>query len=201
MRSKPRLKYPNEACSSRRASVRCLPSDGSCGCRSSEQSAGLNVSETKQEITVEAAIVTANWRKNWPEMPERKADGTNTAHSTSAMETSAPPTSSIVRWAASFGVMPTAMLRSTFSTTTIASSTTMPTASTSPNNDRLFSDIPNAYKMMRVLTSETGIAITGISEARHVCRNRNTTPTTSRIATNIVVTTSCTDFATKIVGS
>jgi hypothetical protein len=28
------------------------------------QSAGLSVSETKQEMIVEAAIVTANWRKN-----------------------------------------------------------------------------------------------------------------------------------------
>ncbi len=34
------------------------------------------------------------------------------------------------------------MLRSTFSTTTMASSTTMPTASTSPNSDRLFSEKP-----------------------------------------------------------
>ena len=25
-------------------------------------------------------MVTANWRKNCPEMPDRKADGTNTAH-------------------------------------------------------------------------------------------------------------------------
>ena len=95
-------------------------------------------------------MVTANWRKNCPEMPDRKAEGTNTAHSVSAMETSAPPTSSIVRWAASFGFMPAAMLRSTFSTTTIASSTTMPTASTRPNSDRLFSDIPSASRMVKV---------------------------------------------------
>ena len=107
-------------------------------------SIGLSVSETKQEITVDAAIVTANWRKNWPVMPDRKAEGTNTAQSVSAMEISAPPTSSIVRCAASVGVRPAAMLRSTFSTTTMASSTTMPTASTSPNSDRLFSDIPSA---------------------------------------------------------
>ena len=55
--------------------------------------------------------------------------------------------------------------------------------------------------MVKVPISETGMAITGMSEARQVCRNRKTTPTTSRIATKIVVTTSCTDFATKIVGS
>ena len=117
---------------------------GRCALKSTAQRAGLSVSETKQEITVEAAIVTANWRKNCPVMPERKADGTNTAQSVSAMEISAPPTSSMVVWAAFAGVIPSRILRSTFSTTTIASSTTMPTASTSPNSDRLFSDMPSA---------------------------------------------------------
>ena len=106
-------------------------------------SAGLSVSETKQEITVEAAIVTANCLKNRPEIPEMNADGTNTAHSVSAIEISALPTSSIVRCAASFGDNPAAILRSTFSTTTIASSTTMPTASTSPNSDRLLREMPS----------------------------------------------------------
>ena len=82
----------------------------SCGLSSSAHSAGLRVSETKQEITVEAAIVTANWRKNWPEMPVMKAEGTNTAHSASAIAISAPPTSSMVRCAASRGVMPGAQV-------------------------------------------------------------------------------------------
>ena len=50
-------------------------------------------------------------------------------------------------------------------------------------------------------TSETGIAMTGMIAARQLCRNRNTTPTTSRIATKIVVITSSTDLPTKIVGS
>ena len=109
----------------------------SCALKSTAQRAGLRVSETKQEMMVEAEIVTANWRKNSPEMPEMKADGTNTAQSVSAIEISAPPTSSIVRCAASAGNMPARTLRSTFSTTTIASSTTIPTASTSPNRDRL----------------------------------------------------------------
>ncbi len=52
---------------------------------------------------VEAAIVTANWRKNSPEIPAMKAAGTNTAQSVSAMAISAPPTSSMVRRAASAG--------------------------------------------------------------------------------------------------
>src|ERR1700690_3655438 len=85
-----------------------------CGLSSSAHKAGLSVSETKHEITVEAAMVTANWRKNCPVIPDRNAEGTNTAHSVRAIEISAPPTSSIVRCAASFGDRPALMLRSTF---------------------------------------------------------------------------------------
>ena len=54
------------------------------------------MSETISEITVEVAMVTANWRKNWPRMPVRNTEGMNTAVSTSAMAISAPPTSSMV---------------------------------------------------------------------------------------------------------
>ncbi|MNK88294.1 hypothetical protein D3C87_1082530 [compost metagenome] len=66
-----------------------------------------------------------------------KAVGTNTATSTSAMATRAKPTSFMLRCAAATGLMPSSMWRSTFSTTTMASSTTMPMASTRPNSDRV----------------------------------------------------------------
>ena len=62
----------------------------------SAHSAGLKVSDTISEITVAVAMVTANWRKNWPRMPVKKVEGMNTADSTSAMAISAPPTSSMV---------------------------------------------------------------------------------------------------------
>ena len=78
------------------------------------------------------------------------------------------------------------MLRSTFSTTTMASSTTMPTASTSPNSDRLFSEKPNIAIRKKVPISETGMATSGMMAARQVCRNSTTTRTTSRIASRIV---------------
>src|SRR6267154_2642294 len=174
---------------------------GSWSLNSTAHRAGLRVSETKHEMTVDAAIVTANCRKKSPDIPERKADGTKTAHNVSAIEISAPPTSSIVLWAASDADMPERMLRSTFSTTTIASSTTMPTARTKPNSERLFSDIPSAYRTANVPTRETGIAITGIIEALKFWRNKNTTPSTRRMAMKIVMTTSRTDLAMKVVGS
>src|SRR4030088_2103159 len=61
-----------------------------------------------------------------------KAVGINTAQSTKAIAINAPPTSSIVLCTASRGDMPRLINRSAFSTTTIASSTTTPIASTRP---------------------------------------------------------------------
>src|SRR6202034_4258720 len=118
--------------------------------RRTAQRAGLRVRETKHEITVEAAMVVANCLKNSPEIPEIKADGINTAHSVKAMAISAVDTSVIVWCAGSRGCKPSAMFRSTFSTTTMASSTTMPTANTRPNSDKLLIDMPNAAKNEKV---------------------------------------------------
>ena len=77
-------------------------------------------------------------------MPLMNAAGTNTAHSTSAIAMTGPDTSSIALRVASSGDSPCSMCRSTFSTTTIASSTTMPIASTRPNSVRLFSEKPSS---------------------------------------------------------
>ena len=52
------------------------------GFKSSADRAGLKVSELNAEITVETAIVKANWRKNWPMMPVMNAHGMNTAERT-----------------------------------------------------------------------------------------------------------------------
>ena len=93
------------------------------------------------------------------------------------------------------------MCRSTFSTTTIASSTTMPMASTRPKSDSVLSEKPNLSMTANVPTSDTGTATSGMIDARHVCRNTITTITTSRIASNSVSTTASIDSRTKIVGS
>ena len=87
------------------------------------------------EITTAIAIVTANWRYSSPVRPPRKAIGTNTAHSTSTIAITGPVTSRIALIAASrAAIFSSCMMRSTFSSTTIASSTTMPIASTMPNS-------------------------------------------------------------------
>src|ERR1700759_523127 len=112
-------------------------------------------------------------------MPAINAVGTNTAHNTSAMAITGPVTSSIALRLASRGVIPSASQRSTFSTTTIASSTTMPIASTNPNNDRLLSEKPKSAITANVPTSDTGTATIGIIVARQFCKNTSTTMNTS----------------------
>ena len=69
-----------------------------------------------------------------PTAPVKKASGTNTDTSTTVTPTIAPLICDIALRVASRGGRPSSlMMRSTFSTTTIASSTTMPTTSTMPN--------------------------------------------------------------------
>src|SRR5215213_8242848 len=99
-------------------------------------------------------------------MPAMNAVGTNTAHKTNAIAITGAVTSSIAFRDASLGDNPSANQRSTFSTTTIASSTTIPIASTSPNNERLLSEKPSSASTANVPISDTGTAIMGISVAR-----------------------------------
>ena len=141
-------------------------------------SAGLSVSELKAEMTVETAMVTANWRKNWPLIPPRNAAGMKTANSTSPTAMTGPVTSSMALRAASRGARPCSSQRSMFSTTTMASSTTMPIASTRPNSDRLFSENPKAAITAKVPMMATGTAINGMIAARQLCRNTNITSET-----------------------
>ncbi|MCY1422234.1 hypothetical protein D9M71_379100 [compost metagenome] len=129
------------------------------------------------------------------------AAGTNTAHSTNAVAMIGPVTSRMARLVASTGVRPRPIFRSTFSTTTMASSTTIPMASTRPNSDRALSEKPNRCITAKVPIKDTGTATSGMIEARQVCRNRITTSTTSTRASNRVWTTASMEPRTKMVGS
>jgi hypothetical protein len=125
-----------------------------------------------------------------------KAVGTNTAHSTRAMAMIGPDTSSIALRVAAIGDSPSSMCRSTFSTTTMASSTTMPMERTRPKSDSVFSEKPSPSITAKVPTSDTGTATSGMIEARHVCRKTITTTTTRRTASNSVTTTARIDSRT-----
>ncbi len=132
--------------------------------------AGLSVRALNAERITEMAMVTANCWYSRPVMPGTNAVGTKTAESTSAMPISGPEISSIAFSVASLGAMPSSMWRSTASTTTIASSTTKPMASTSPNKESVLIEKPKIGKKTNVPTSDTGTASSGIRVARQPCR-------------------------------
>ena len=122
----------------------------------------------------------------------------NTEHITSTTATSELAISSIERIVASFGCRwCCAMLRSTFSTTTIASSTTMPMASTRPKSVRRLIEKPSASMPVNVAIKATTMATVQMIVVRKLCRNRYTTSTTSTIASNNVLITSLIEARTK----
>ena len=83
-------------------------------------------------------MVMANCLYIWPARPPMKDTGMNTAQSTSTMAITGAVTSLMALAVASLGGRCSVlMMRSTFSSTTMASSTTIPMASTIPNRVRV----------------------------------------------------------------
>ena len=82
------------------------------------------------------------------------------------------------------------MMRSTFSITTMASSTTMPIASTMPNKVSWLIEKCSTDSPMKVPSSATGITSVGMIVARRFCRKINMTTNTRAIASIRVFTTS-----------
>ena len=111
---------------------------------------GVIVRALTAEMIVETAIVTANWRKNWPVIPPMKQHGTNTELSASVIAMIGPVISSIALIVAVRASSPLAIIRSVFSSTTMASSTTMPMASTRPKSVRLLRLKPSAAMTAKV---------------------------------------------------
>ena len=117
------------------------------------------------------------------------------------MATTGPPTSSMALTAASRGVMPSSIRRSTASTTMMASSTTRPMARTNPNRDSVLMENPRSGKTMKVPISETGHRQERNQRARQPCRKRKTTRITSSSAIPRVNTISCMPAVTAFVVS
>ncbi len=120
--------------------------------------------------------------------------GTNTAASTRAMPIRAPVISFIDFTVAASGGRPSSRItRSTFSTTTMASSTSKPMARTMPNRVRVLIERPAAPRMAKVPSKTTGTAMVGIRVARQFCRKMNMITKTSTMASISVTTTSWID--------
>ena len=151
---------------------------------------GVVVSDTASDTRIAAESEIANSRNNRPTMPPINRIGMNTAISERLIDTTVKPTSRAPISAASRGAIPCSMWRETFSSTTIASSTTNPVATVSAISDRLLRLNPARYMTPNVPISDTGTATLGISAARTLRRNRNTTRITSATAMTSVRSTS-----------
>ena len=137
-----------------------------------------------------------------PTVPLENATGTNTAEITIATPISAPVICPIALRVASSGESPSSSItRSTFSTTTMASSTSRPIASTRPNIESVLMVKPSAAITPKVPSSTTGTAIEGMSVARMFCRKRNITRNTNAIPSSSVLTTSWMEILMKGVTS
>ena len=138
----------------------------------------------------EEASVTPNCVKNVPDVPDMKVTGMNTAMNTKVHEMTAIDTSFMAwRVASLASLMPLSIFAITASTTTMASSTTVPMASTSANSVRMFSEKPASMTMAKVPSSDTMTESDGIIVALKFCRKKNTTSTTRMIAIISVSTT------------
>jgi len=94
-----------------------------------------------------------------------------------------------------------AMIRSTFSTTTMASSTSRPMAKTKPNMVRVLIEKPKAAMMPKVPSMTTGTAMVGMRVARKFWRNRYITRKTRITASTKVWATSSMEILIKVVVS
>ena len=154
------------------------------------QRAGHSVrAEIHDRPTLEA-MVTPNWVKKVPEVPGMNITGMNTAMNTSVHETTATDTSLIAwRVASRASLIPFSIFAITASTTTMASSTTVPIASTRANSVRMLSEKPANETTAKVPSSDTIIEIEGMMVALKFCRKKNTTRITRMMAMTSVSTT------------
>ncbi len=154
------------------------------------QRAGQRVNAQTQERPTAEASVTPNCVKNEPEVPGIKATGINTAMKTSVQEITAVDTSlmaSRVAWRAS--EIPLSILAITASTTTMASSTTVPMANTNANSVRMFKEKPAKETIAKVPSRETMMESDGMRVALKFWRKKYTTRITRMMAMINVSTT------------
>ena len=123
-------------------------------------------------------------------MPLMKSTGMNTAISETVIEMIVKPISRDPLIAACIGVSPRSTCRMMFSSMTIASSTTKPTASVSASSERLSRLNPSKYIAAKVPITEIGKASAGMTVADRLRRNSRMTRMTRKPAMINVIWTS-----------
>ena len=133
-------------------------------------------------ISAVAAITRANCLYICPVMPGMKAAGRKTLISTSVMPMIGPKSSRMASMVACLGGRPCSMWCVAPSTTTMASSTTMPMASTMAKSVSRLMEKPISAMAAKAPMMVTGTVVAGTSMARRFCRKMVITSSTSRPA-------------------
>ena len=126
-----------------------------------------------------------------PVRPGIMETGTKTATSTSVVAIIGPINSSMVSLT-TWGMVSSffsSMIRSTFSTTRITSSTTIPMARIRPNRVRKLIEKPASFITPKAPIRETGMATAAMTVGRHEPRKIKTIKMTSMIAISRFFTT------------
>ena len=142
--------------------------------------------------TVATAIVKANCLYSSPVIPPIKAVGINTANNTNTTPITGLVISSMAFSTASLRLyFPVSISRVEFSTTTIASSTTIAIAKTRPKRVSVLIENPINFITANVAISETGMVREGIIIALKFCKKiRMTSITIREVSTNVTNTSS-----------
>ena len=152
---------------------------------------GTAVSATASDAISAKLTVMANGKKNAPTRPGMNPSGTNTAIVASVEAVIAGPTSTVASSAARHLSLDPCMFRYTFSSTTMLSSTTLPTEIASPPKVMKFSASPcqlissTPAKMLSGIESpittvgRSDVSAPTIAFGRSVRKNANTTITAS----------------------
>ncbi len=140
----------------------------------------MTVRATNSEASRANVTVSAKGRKNWLTMPPTKPSGRNTATVVSVLLVMAPATSRVpVRTASPIG-SPRPRCRKMFSRTTMASSTTRPTATARAPRVMMLMVRPARPMMVRAVRIDSGMLTAATSVERRLSRNRKMVRTANR---------------------
>ncbi len=111
-----------------------------------EHSIGVKVRADVVDTVMMMHIIQPSSRNSTPDMPDTRVSGKNTPIMVSVDATTEIATSLVPWMAACFGSEPRSMWLVTFSSTTIASSTTLPMAMLRHESEIMFNDEPVAFR-------------------------------------------------------
>ena len=120
---------------------RLTPLRSSC-----EESMGVRLSAAAVETIITMLMLQPSWRNITPASPGVIVSGRKTASIVSVEAMTEIPTSFVPWMAACLGALPRSMCVVTFSSTTIASSTTIPMAMESEEREMTLSELPETSR-------------------------------------------------------